>query len=143
MLSVELVEVAYTPAQNAQLEASFRDFYTLTSPPPKIKKTLIVDKAKYVAFVKSRTRLRTQFEASSDAEIDLSFDNIKTPFEFVATKTAFIMPSGNTLTLYEELDSPCGLTKLVTATYKNEKLEFQSYFQAEGYALAKFLEEIR
>lgn len=142
MLSVELVEVAYTPTQNAKLESSFRDFYTLNSA-PKIKKTLIVDKAKYVAFVKSRTRLRTQFEASADAEIDLSFDNMKTPFEFVATKTAFLMPSGNTLTLYEELDAPCGLTKLVTATYKGEKLEFQSYFQAEGYALAKFLEEIR
>lgn len=142
MLSTELVEVAYSAEQNAQLAESFKDFYKLDSG-PKVKKALVVDKAKYVAFVKSRTRLRTQFEARADAEIDLSFDSIRIPFEFVATKTDFLLPSGAKVSLYEELDAPCGLTKLVTATYGAEKLEFQSYFQAEGYALAKFLEEVR
>lgn len=142
MLSTELVEVAYSASQNRQLAESFRDFYKLDSG-PKVKRTLVVDKAKYVVFVKSRTRLRTQFEASADAEIDLSFDNFSIPFEFIATKTEFILPSGKSVVLFEELDAPCGLTKLVTATYEAEKLEFQSYFQAEGYALAKFLEETR
>lgn len=140
-LALELVEVKYSAEQNFSLADSFRNFYKLSSA-PKISKSLIVNKDAYKKFIKSRTRLRTQFEAMAD-EIDMSFDEIKIPFEFIATKTNFVMPSDKTLTLYEELDAPCGLTKLVTATFGDEKLEFQSYFQAEGYALAKFLEEIK
>ena len=141
MMANELVDVSYEPAQNAALAESFRGFYGLSSA-PKVKKALVVDKAEYNKFLKSRTRERTQFE-STPSEIDLSFNESRIPFEFIATKTEFVMPSGRIITLFEELDAPCGLTKLVTATSGEEKLEFQSYFQAEGYILAKYLEEIR
>ena len=141
MPTSELVEVKYSAEENNKLGKSFQEFYKLSSAPP-IAKILIVDKAEYNKFLKSRTKIRTQFEPKED-EIDLSFENMKVPFEFVATKTEFLMPSGKILTLYEELDAPCGLTKLVTSTFNGETLTFQSYFQAEGYALAKYLEEIK
>ena len=141
MPTSELVEVKYSAEENNKLGKSFQEFYKLSSA-PRIAKVLIVDKAEYNKFLKSRTKIRTQFEPKED-EIDLSFENMKVPFEFVATKTEFLMPSGKILTLYGELDAPCGLTKLVTSTFNGETLTFQSYFQAEGYALAKYLEEIK
>jgi hypothetical protein len=140
-VDLELVDVAYSAIQNKSLTESFRTFYKLDSS-PEIKKVLVVEKSEYNRFLKSRTKARTQFE-STPSEIDLSFNERTFPFMFIATKTEFVMPSKKNVVLYEELDSPCGLTKKVTSTYGDEKLEFQSYFQAEGYALAKYLEEIK
>lgn len=136
----EVVEVKYSNAQNAALSYSFLDFYKLDKAPA-IRKTLLLDKAEYVKFLKSRTRARTQFEAKEDV-IDLSFSDKKIPFEFIGTKTEFIMPSGEICTLIEELDRPNGLTAKVTATYGTEDVEFDSYFRAEAYALTKYLGEI-
>lgn len=141
MIDTELVDVRYDASQNANLADSFKKFYRLDSGPD-IKRTLVVEKGEYNRFLKSRTRQRTQFEAAQ-SEIDLSFQESHIPFQFVSTKTDFIMPNGEILNLFEELDGPCGITKLVTSTYRTEKLEFQSYFQAEGYVLAKFLEETK
>lgn len=136
---IELVEVAYDGYQNDKLADSFREFYKLADS-PKIKKSLVVEKAVYNKFLKSRTKIRTQFEPQGDG-IDLTFDDKKIPFEFVGTKTEFVMPSGKVMTLNEELDAPGGLTKIVKTTYGDEKQEFQSYFQAEVYALGIYLKE--
>lgn len=136
---IELVEVKFDKAQNDGLSLSFKDFYRLDSA-PSVTKALIVDKVAYKAFLKARTKARTQFEAK-DAEIDLSFDAGRIPFEFVATKTEFLMPSGKVMTLFEELDAPNGLTKSVEASYGSDKETFDSYFKAEAHVLAIFLAE--
>ena len=142
MFTTELVEVKYSPQQNVVLEDSWKKFYKMDSS-PKIIKTLILDKAEYVKFLKSRTKVRTQFEAQGDS-IDLSF-NGSAPFEFIGTKTEFIMPSGKSYTLLEELDAPCGLTKKVDVTQSLGQdigiNTYASYFEAEKYIFEKFKED--
>lgn len=136
---IEQVEVKFDKAQNDGLSLSFKAFYKLDSA-PSVTKALIVDKAVYNRFLKSRTKIRTQFEAK-DSEIDLSFDAGRIPFEFIATRTEFLMPSGKVMTLFEELDAPNGLTKRVVATYGEDVQTFDSYFKAEAHVLAIFLAE--
>lgn len=137
----ELVELRQSASQDAGLEKCFQEFYQLEGS-PRIARKFILEKAEFNRFMKARTKQRTQFEAVPD-KIDLTFDSFRTPFEYVATWTEFLMPSGKSCQLYEALDAPNGLTESVSVTFGDEKLTFPSYFQAEGYALAKYLEEIR
>lgn len=141
MTATEVVEVKYPPTENQKLEQSFKEFYNLDSA-PQIRKILIVEKEEYNKFLKSRARLRTEFEPK-EPEIDLSFVNSSVPFEFVATRTEFLFPSSSLYTVFEELDRPCGITKSILLKSKDEEKTFESYFKAEVYILAKYLEEIK
>lgn len=137
--ATELVDVSYSDEQNKNLSRLFRDFYK-TDLDLVIKKTLIVEKAEYNKFLKSRTRQRTQFEATPST-IDLSFSDFSIPFEFVGTRTEFLSMDGRKITVFEELDAPCGLTKKIEIDFGGFKREFQSYFQAECYVFEEFTKE--
>lgn len=138
MEMIEQVEMKFDDKQNEELEKMFQDFYKLDSA-PKIKRKLIVPKDSFKSFLKSRTKQRTQFQARED-EIDMKFSSSKIPFVFTAVHTEFIMPSGESALLFEELDAPCGLTKNVSYICGDVKKDFDSYFQAELEVLTKFKE---
>ena len=136
---IENVEMKFTQTQNAGLEESFANFYKLISF-PKIKRKLIVPMEEYRAFVKSKAKVRTQFE--SGKEFDLGFDSFGTPFKFIATHTEFIFPSGRTISLHETLDKPNGLTENVSIG-EPDNLNFKFYSEAEQYVVEQFLKEIK
>lgn len=138
---IERFELKFSADQNAALQESFKSFYNLQSA-PKVERKLVLEKNEYMKFFKSRLKQRTPFESAND-DVDLSFSDFRTPFKFIASWTKFSFPSGKYVILNEELDAPNGLTKNVAAEFGEERLNFHSYFQAEGYVLAKYLEDLK